>query len=498
LSRSAGADIIGSMGTDDGLILTALDPGAVRRVHLVGVAGAGMGAFAGMLKAAGYEVTGSDQNVFPPMSEMLAAWGIPVLTPYDGANLDAVKPDLVVIGNVVRRGNPEAAEVRARRLPQTSFPAAFGAFFLRDRHPVVVVGTHGKTTTSALLGHVLAAAGRDPSFLVGGIARNSDSSYRLGAGPHFVVEGDEYDTAYFDKGPKFLHYRPRTAILTSVEFDHADIYRDLAHYESAFERFVRLVPADGCLAVCARYPRALRIAGTAAARVVTYGIDGARPVEYAARELAFSPDGARFEVVERGRALGGAGVPLSGAHNVENAVGVVAAARELGLSFEAIRTGLGTFAGVRRRQEVRAETGGVVVVDDFAHHPTAVRETVAAMRARYPGRRLWAVFEPRSNTSRRRVHQDEYARAFAGAAMVRLRIPEPHDMVPAGEQLDVAALVGELERQGIAAAAEREVEALVTDVARGVRSGDVVLVMSNGAFGGFLDRMLARLGSVSG
>ena len=255
---------------DDGLVLDDVDPASIRRIHLVGVAGTGMGAFAGMLKATGREVTGSDQNVYPPMSDLLRTWAIPVLTPYDPANLDAVKPDLVVIGNVVRRVNPEATEVRARRLPQMSFPAALGAFFLLDRHSVVVAGTHGKTTTTALLGHVLAAAGRDPSFLVGGVAQNYQASFRLGAGPHFVVEGDEYDTAYFDKGPKFLHYRPRTAILTSVEFDHADMFRDLSHYEAAFERFVRLLPPDGCLAVSAAYPNALRIAQACAARVVTY------------------------------------------------------------------------------------------------------------------------------------------------------------------------------------------------------------------------------------
>ena len=263
-----------------------------------------MGAFAGMLKAAGHEVTGSDQNVYPPMSDMLRAWSIPVFTPYDPANLDLVKPDLVVIGNVIRRVNPEATEVRARRLPQMSFPAALGAFFLRSRHSVVVTGTHGKTTTTALLGHVLAAAGRDPSFLVGGVTRNYDANYRLGAGPHFVVEGDEYDTAYFDKGPKFLHYRPRTAILTSIEFDHADIFRDLAHYEAAFERFVRLLPPDGCLAVSAAYPNALRIARTSPARVVTYGLGGRRGVCRArpgARSGRGPLHGARARPAARGR-----------------------------------------------------------------------------------------------------------------------------------------------------------------------------------------------------
>jgi UDP-N-acetylmuramate: L-alanyl-gamma-D-glutamyl-meso-diaminopimelate ligase len=452
-----------------------------------------------MLKAAGHEVTGSDQNVYPPMSDMLRAWAIPVFTPYDPVNLDLVKPDLVVIGNVIRRVNPEATEVRARRLPQMSFPAALGAFFLRKRHSVVVAGTHGKTTTTALLGHVLAAAGRDPSFLVGGVARNYDANFRLGGGAHFVIEGDEYDTAYFDKGPKFLHYRPRTAILTSIEFDHADIFRDLPHYEAAFERFVRLLPPDGCLAVSAAYPNALRIARDSAVRVVTYGLPGTpntpRDFDYAVTDLVHGPAGARFGVLERGRTLGVATLPGGGAHNVENALGVVAAARALGLEFEEIARGLATFAGVRRRQEVRGEVGGVVVIDDFAHHPTAVRATIGAIRARFPGRRLWAAFEPRSNTSRRRLHQREYVEALATAACVALKVPEPHDMVPADQRLDADRVVADLRVRGVDARAEADVDRLVRAVADGVRPGDVVLVMSNGAFGGFIDRLLTALRS---
>jgi UDP-N-acetylmuramate: L-alanyl-gamma-D-glutamyl-meso-diaminopimelate ligase len=478
---------------DDGLVWDDVDPATIRRIHLVGIAGTGMGSFAGMLKAAGYEVTGSDQNVYPPMSDMLRNWAIPVFTPYDPANLDVVKPDLIVIGNVIRRVNPEATEVRARRVPQMSFPAALGVFFLRDRHSVVVAGTHGKTTITALLGHVLARAGQDPSFLVGGVARNYDASYRLGAGPHFVVEGDEYDTAYFDKGPKFLHYRPRTAILTSIEFDHADIFRDLPHYEAAFERFARLLPPDGHLAVSAAYPSALRIARASAARIVTYGLEAG--ADFVARDLLHGPDGARFAVLERGRALGSATLPGGGAHNVENALGVVAVARALGLGFESIAPGLASFAGVRRRQEVRGDVGGIVVVDDFAHHPTAVRETIAAMRVRFPGRRLWAVFEPRSNTSRRRLHQAEYVEALSGAPCVALKVPEPHDMVPADQRLDAEWVVRELRDRGVDARAEGDVDRLVRAVADGVRPGDIVLVMSNGAFGGFVDRLLAALGS---
>jgi UDP-N-acetylmuramate: L-alanyl-gamma-D-glutamyl-meso-diaminopimelate ligase len=478
---------------DDGVVLDDIDPVAIRRIHLVGVAGTGMGAFAGMLKAAGHDVSGSDQNVYPPMSDMLRAWGVPVLTPYDPANLDVVKPELVVIGNVIRRVNPEATEVRARRLPQMSFPAALGAFFLRARHSVVVTGTHGKTTTTALLGHVLVTAGRDPSFLVGGVARNYDANFRLGAGPHFVVEGDEYDTAYFDKGPKFLHYRPRTAILTSIEFDHADIFRDLPHYESAFERLVRLLPAGGCLAVSTAYSNALRIARTSAATVVTYGLAPGPGADYAARDLVHGSDGVRFAVLEHGRTLGDATLPGGGAHNVENALGVVAATRALGLDFPEIVRGFETFAGVRRRQEVRGEAGGVTVIDDFAHHPTAVRATIAAIRAHYPARRLWAVFEPRSNTSRRRVHQAEYAEALAGAPCVALKVPEPHDMVPADQRLDADQVVADLRARGVDARAETDVDRLVHAVAEGVRPGDVVLVMSNGAFGGFIDRLLAAL-----
>src|SRR5436190_14163819 len=259
--------------SDNGLVLDHIAPHAVKRIHLFGVAGTGMGSFAGMLKAAGYMVTGSDANVYPPMSDMLRAWGIDVLTPYAAENLDRARPDLVIIGNVIRRENPEATAVRGRRIPQMSFPAAFGSLLLAGKHSVVVVGTHGKTTTSALMAHVLVAAGTDPSFLVGGVTLNYEGNFRYGAGPYVVVEGDEYDTAYFDKGPKFLHYRARTAILTSIEFDHADIYRDMPHYESAFEKFCVTLPNDGVLAVSASYPRAVEIAQRfTKARVVTYAV----------------------------------------------------------------------------------------------------------------------------------------------------------------------------------------------------------------------------------
>ena len=484
------------MPDDNGNVLTDITPGSIKRIHLVGVAGTGMGSFAGMLKTAGYEVTGSDEKVYPPMSDMLAAWGVDVMTPYAPANLDAAKPDLVIIGNVIRRVNPEATAVRERGIPHMSFPAAFGSLVLADKHSVVIAGTHGKTTTSAIMAHVLVSAGTDPSFLVGGVTLNYAGNFRNGKGPFVVVEGDEYDTAYFDKGPKFMHYRARTAMLTSVEFDHADIYRDMAHYESAYETFAASLPENGFLAVAASYPNAVAIARRASrAYVATYAAHG--DADYGVEDLRFGPEGARFVVKEpRGKA-GEFLLPMSGHHNVENAIGVYALARALGLSADQIREGFATFTGVKRRQEIRGEIGGVLVIDDFAHHPTAVRETITAIRLRYPDRRLWAVFEPRSNTSRRNIHQTEYANAFQGAALASIRVPEPHDKVPLSEQLDIDAVVKALNDHDITADASPDVDVLVKRVLDGARAGDVLLIMSNGAFGGFIPSVLEGLMSRS-
>ncbi|HJQ21817.1 MAG TPA: UDP-N-acetylmuramate--L-alanine ligase [Gemmatimonadaceae bacterium] len=478
--------------SDNGNVLAEIDPRAVKRVHLVGVGGTGMGAFAGMLKAAGYVVTGSDENVYPPMSDMLREWGIDVFTPYAAENLDRARPDLVIIGNVIRRVNPEATSVRERGLPQMSFPAAMGSLILAGKHSVVVIGTHGKTTTSALMAHVLADAGLDPTFLVGGVTLNYGGNFRLGKGQHVVVEGDEYDTAYFDKGPKFLHYRARTAILTSVEFDHADIYRDLPHYESAFAKFCQTMPADGFLTVAASYPRAVDIARRdSKCRLATYAVDA--QADYRAQDAHFDADGAHFRVRTPEGTTAEMLLPMSGRHNVENAIGVYAAARSLGLDHMRIAHGFATFAGVKRRQEPRGEIGRVLVVDDFAHHPTAVRETIDAIRERYPERRLWAVFEPRSNTSRRNIHQQEYAESFDSADLVTLREPEPHDKVPVDEQLNVRKIVDALKGRGIIADSSPDVDELVKRVAENAYHGDLVLVMSNGSFGGFIPSLLDAL-----
>jgi len=469
-----------------------MDYTGVKRIHLIGVAGTGVGSFAGMLKSVGYQVTGSDQNVYPPMSTQLARWGIETMTPFRPENLDSARPDLVVVGNVVQMVNPEATAMRERGLPHVSFPQALGDLFIAPKHGVVVTGTHGKTTATAMMGVVLHQAGRDPSFLVGGVTRDFESNFRLGKGPHFVVEGDEYDTAYFDKGPKFLHYRPRTAILTSCELDHADIYRDERHYESAFERFVEILPADGFLAACASYPSVLRIAGRARCEVETYGL-GVEGADWQARDIALGPDGARFELVRHGHVLARAHLPVGGGHNVENALGVAAAASRLGLAPEEIAAGFAAFKGVRRRQELRGMANGVAVVEDFAHHPTAVARTLQAVRGTFPAGRILACFEPRSNTSRRNLHQREYVTAFPGAAEVFILRPAPTDRVPEAERLDVDRLTQEISAAGTPARAAATVEEMVEAVTATARSGDVIVAMSNGAFGGIWDKLLTAL-----
>ena len=468
-----------------------MDYTGVKRIHLIGVAGTGMGSFAGMLKAAGYEVTGSDENVYPPMSTQLERWGIGVLTPYRAENLDRARADLVVVGNVVRSVNPEATAVRERGLRHVSFPQALGDLFIAPRHGVVVVGTHGKTTATAMMGALLHHAGRDPSFLVGGVTRDFDSNFRLGAGPHFAVEGDEYDTAYFDKGPKFLHYHPRTAVFTSCELDHADIYRDQAHYESAFERFADILPADGFLAACAAYESVLRIARRARCEVETYAVGTG--ADWEARDLSLRPDGAHFDLVRRGRVLVRARLAVGGAHNVENALGVAAAATRLGLAAEEIAAGFAAFRGVKRRQEVRGVARGVTVIDDFAHHPTAVAKTLQAIRGTFPTGRILALFEPRSNTSRRNLHQRDYVTAWPGASEVHILRPAPTDRVPEGERLDVDRLARDISAGGPPARACDTVEDMVGAVAASARPGDVVVAMSNGAFGGIWDKLLAAL-----
>ncbi len=479
-----------------------VDLALVHRVYLLGIGGTGMGSFAGLLKSAGYEVAGSDEALYPPMSDMLERWGIRALKGYAADNLtrpfpsSGGPPDLVVVGNVIRRVNPEAEALRASGLPYLSFPQALGEIFLATRQSIVIAGTHGKTTTSALTTHLLAHAGKDPSALIGGVSLNlletaGTGNFRIGQGSHFVIEGDEYDTAYFDKGPKFLHYRPKIAVLTSVEFDHADIYRDLPHYESAFARFLALVPKEGHLAVAASQPRALALAQDAACGVDTYGLGRG---DVRAERLKFDRTGAHFQIERRGKSLGAFDFPIFGAQNVENALGATSAALSAGLTADEIRAGLATFRGVRRRQELLGAPRGITVVDDFAHHPTAVKATLAAVRTRFPKEKLWALFEPRSNTSRRKIYQAEYAQAFNAADVVAIAAPQGGSPIPEEEKLDPAALAKAVAGTGKDARFFSDISALVDTVAGEAKRGDVVLLMSNGSFGGLAKQLMERLG----
>jgi len=468
-----------------------------RHVHFVAIAGTGMGSLAGLLRARGVRVTGSDQDVYPPMSTALEAWGIPVAKGFRPENVLADPPDLAVIGNAVRPDNPEARAVLEGGIPYRSFPDALFELAMRERHPVVVAGTHGKTTSTSLVAWLLLATGRDPSLLVGGIAANFGGSFRSGGGAHFVVEGDEYDTAFFDKTPKFLHYGARTVMLTSVEFDHADIYRDLDHVKESFRALVASLPAEGTLVAATGHEGVADVVREAHCRVVPYGVGTGEGEGYQASGLEAGPEGTAFRLHVDGREAARAFVPAHGRHNVENAVGAVAVVATLGVPLDEAVAALPGFRGVKRRQEVRGEVDGVVVMDDFAHHPTAVRETVSGTRARYAGRRLVAVFEPRTNTSRRRVFQADYGRAFDDADRVLIsRVADAPIYSATGEvteRFSAEELAADLRDRGRDAAAFAGPDAIVDELAASARPGDVVLVMSNGAFGNVWERLLDRL-----
>jgi UDP-N-acetylmuramate: L-alanyl-gamma-D-glutamyl-meso-diaminopimelate ligase len=475
----------------------------LRHVHFIAIAGTGMGSLAGLLKARGIEVTGSDENLYPPMSTALERWGITVSQGFAPEHIQRRRPDLIVIGNAVRPTNPEAQAALQSGVRCLSFPDALHELAIAGKHSVVVAGTHGKTTTTSLVATLLLETGRDPSLLVGGIAENFGGSFREGRGPHFVVEGDEYDTAFFDKTPKFLHYGARTALITSVEFDHADIYRDLDHVKQAFRTLVARMPKDGTLVAAIDHAGVRDVIEKPPCRVVPYGVDesetgGQGPrVGFRASALEVAPQGTRFLVARDGTTLGRALVLLDGRHNVENAVAAIAVANALGVPPAEAIAALPAFRGVKRRQEVRGEVRGVVVLDDFAHHPTAVRETVAAVRARYSGRRLVAVFEPRTNTSRRKVFQADYATAFDGADLVVIAaVPDAPLYSATGEvteRFSAQELAHDLERRGTSARAIEGADAIVEWLCGELVPGDVVLAMSNGSFGGFWDKLLSRL-----
>jgi UDP-N-acetylmuramate: L-alanyl-gamma-D-glutamyl-meso-diaminopimelate ligase len=470
---------------------------AVKHVHLVGVAGTGMGSLAGLLRKAGYRVTGSDTAFYPPMGERLLGWGVETAQGYDAAHLEQ-RPDLVVIGNVCRKDNPEARAAIDGGMAYVSMPGALEQLFLADRIPFVIAGTHGKTTTTALVTHLLRSAGKQPGFLIGGVPHDFEESFGLGVpGGPFVIEGDEYDSAFFEKQPKFFRYRPQAAVVTSLEHDHIDIYPELAGYRAAFEGFVERIPENGLLVAYAGDPEVRAVAVRARCRLRFYALEGddtgGLNPEWLAAPSATEGAVQPFDLFFGGSACGRVRSPLSGTHNVKNAVAAIALCAEgAGVSVQELARQLGKFSGVRRRQELVAMAGGVRVYDDFAHHPTAVRETLAGLRARHPEGRLIALFEPRSATASRNLHQAAYALAF-DAADLTLLAPVGRKEIAATERLDVARIAREISARGRAAEAPADHDAMLARVLDEARPGDTLVLMSNGDFSGLLPRSVAAL-----
>ena len=461
-----------------------------KHIHLIGICGTAMASLAGMLKERHFQVTGSDQAAYPPMSDFLASLGIPVSQPFAVDNLSP-RPDLVVIGNAISRGNVELEHVLDHRLRFCSLPQLLHDEFLEGKEVLVVAGTHGKTTTTSMLSWVFEVAGTKPSFLIGGIAENFGRSFQLGSGKHFILEGDEYDTAFFDKGPKFLHYFPDAVILTSVEFDHADIYKDLDAVETAFERLVNLLPRRGRMVAFDTGESVERCVRRAFCPVERYG--KSPHATWRIRDLELQADRTSWSVLRDGRLWAEFEFSLAGEYNVWNATAAAGMAAGYGIPPEVIAEALRTFKSVKRRLEVKAEVNGITIIDDFAHHPTAIAVTLNALRSRYPGRRLWAILEPRSNTLRRNVFQNDLAKSLAIADEVVIANVFRSDAIPEAERLDIAAVAGNVGRLGRRARVIADVDSIVRMTAPEMRPGDVVGILSNGGFGGIYEKLPQRL-----
>jgi UDP-N-acetylmuramate: L-alanyl-gamma-D-glutamyl-meso-diaminopimelate ligase len=468
-----------------------------KHIHLIGICGTAMASLAGMLKQRGFRVTGSDAAAYPPMSDFLREIGIPVSQPFDVKNLEP-RPDIIVVGNAISRGNVELEQVLDQRIPFCSLPQLLHDEFLCGKEVLVVAGTHGKTTTTSMLSWIFYCAGLDPSFLIGGIAENFGSSFHLGNGKQFILEGDEYDTAFFDKGPKFLHYFPDAIILTSVEFDHADIYKDLDAVETAFKRLVNLVPRrgrivafDGAVSEMTESASLERCLAKAFCPVDRYG-NGVR-ANWKITNLRFETGRTTWTVLHNGDRWADFEFPLAGEYNVWNATAAAALASSYSVPPDAIAAALKTFKSVKRRLEVKAQVNGITIIDDFAHHPTAIAGTLKALRTRYANSRLWAILEPRSNTLRRRVLQSDLALSLAQADEVVVANVFRSEAVPENERLELPALAAEIKQNGRRARLLADADAIVQTVAPELRSGDVVAILSNGGFGGIYEKLPMRL-----
>jgi UDP-N-acetylmuramate: L-alanyl-gamma-D-glutamyl-meso-diaminopimelate ligase len=459
-------------------------------VHLMGICGTAMASLAGLLKDRGIKVTGSDQNPYPPMSTQLENLGISVMAGYRPENLSH-KPDLVIVGNVISKSNPEAQELLRLNLPFTSLPKALGEWVIDQRQSLVVSGTHGKTTTTSLLAWVAETVGVQPGFLIGGIPKNFSLSFRNPHGDYFVIEGDEYDTAYFDKVPKFIHYRPKHVILTSIEFDHADIYADLQAVKDAFRRLIELIPEDGTLLYNGKDAniRELLQYGKVKKKI-SYSNNKS---DYMAKVVSRTSEGTVFQVFHGPIFMGEFFIAMTGDYNVMNATSVIGLADQLGWPVEGVREGLASFQGVRRRQEIIGEPRGITIIEDFAHHPTAVRETIQAIETKYAGRKVFSVFEPRSATSRRRVFQKEYVLAFKKSQEVLIAEAYDQGKIEAGDRFSSAELVADLVKEGCLAHSFSGADAIVDYLGEKAKPNDVILIMSNGGFDGIYQKLMTRL-----
>ena len=460
----------------------------ISHIHFIGICGTGMASLALMLKDQGYEITGSDEGVYPPTSDLLASKQIRITQGYHLDNLRP-EPDLAVIGNALSRGNPEIEYVLNFRIPYTSLPEAIKDFFLREKTCVVVTGTHGKTTSTSMIAWALHSSGYQPSFFIGGIAENFQTGCQIGAGKHFVIEGDEYDSAFFDKGPKFLHYMPEVAVIGNVEFDHADIYADLEAIKLQFRRFVNVIPGRGFLVIGADSRAALEVSEKSFCRKETFGLDPS--FDWSVRNIEMGGGRLCFEALYKTKLFRRFRLEVIGLYNIRNALAAMAVLRHLGVPEDDIRDAMESFRGVRRRMQLRADVNGIRIYEDFAHHPTAVRETLQAARDALHPTRLWAIYEPRSATSRRNVFQREIAEALSLADCIALPELFRPERVPASERLDIGRLVADLRRAGRAAWNLVSVEGIISKVCEEVCPGDLVVILSNGGFGGIYEKLPA-------
>ena len=469
-------------------------PAEAKHIHLIGVCGTAMASLAGLLKQHGHRVTGSDAGIYPPMSDLLRSLGVPIAQPYDENNLSP-RPDLVVVGNAISRGNPELEYVLDERIPFKSLPAVLHEEFLAGKQTLAVAGTHGKTTTTSMLAWILQSAGLNPSFLIGGVAENFGTSFALRQSEHFVIEADEYDSAFFDKGPKFMHYFPDALILTSVEFDHADIYQDLAAVKTAFKRLANLVPRRGVIVAFDGNVNVEECVSRAFCKVERYGFHPNS--EWRVSNIVYETTRTSWRLWRGGKELGALEFPLAGEYNVLNATAAVAMAMSQGVSFAAAQEALGRFQSVKRRLEVKAQVRGVTVIDDFAHHPTAIAETLKALRTRYPEAKLWAVCEPRSNTLRRKVFEAELADSLSVADEVIVASVYRPEAVSEGERLSVERVIARVNALGKRGRELKDADAITTAIAADAREGDVVAILSNGGFGGIYEKLPRALAGIA-